>query len=180
MLLYDFICDNELYVANFLHKQPVNYIYDKGTHSTYIDHVLVSQEYNNMIPDYKIINSYYENTSDHLPIRTSIILSVKDLQNTHRNDIEYNNVLKFPTVDWCNETQRDAYRNNIQESAKKLPTIDFISVGAENTKSVVNKASKVLLSKPFTNVVQIYQVLVIPSRRVLVIKYKKTLVESRL
>ena len=76
----------------FLHKQPVNYTYAKGTHCTYIDHVLVSKEYIDMIPDCKIINSSDENTGDQLPIRTSIILSVKDLQNTHRNDIEYNNV----------------------------------------------------------------------------------------
>jgi len=98
-----------------------------------------------MIPDCKIINSYDENTSDHLPIRASIILSVKDLQNTHRNDIEYNNVPKSPTVDWCNETRMDAYRDNIQEAAKKLPTIDFISVGAENAKSVANKACDVII-----------------------------------
>ena len=53
MLLYDFICDNEMHVANFVYKQSVNYTYTKSIHSTYIDHVLIPQEYTHMILDCK-------------------------------------------------------------------------------------------------------------------------------
>ena len=82
MLLYDFICDNELYVARFVYKQPVNYIDTKCIHSTHLDHVLIPQEYTHMILDCKIIDTYVDSTSDHLPIRTSLTINLQDLPNT--------------------------------------------------------------------------------------------------
>ena len=39
VLLFDFICNNNLIVSNFSFDQPVNYTYFKGQHRTYIDHV---------------------------------------------------------------------------------------------------------------------------------------------
>ena len=40
-MLYNFIDDNDLCVANFLFKQNVNFTYSNAAVSSYIDHVLV-------------------------------------------------------------------------------------------------------------------------------------------
>lgn len=54
MLLYDFVCQNDLYSCNFEFAQKVEYTYHKNSNFTYIDHVFFSQYAHN-----KIINCIY-------------------------------------------------------------------------------------------------------------------------
>ena len=41
LLLYDFLCDNDLLVCNFDFRQNINFTYFKGTHHSYIDHCIM-------------------------------------------------------------------------------------------------------------------------------------------
>ena len=42
-MLHDFICNNDLVVANFAFEQPSKYTYFSSNNSSYIDHVFVSR-----------------------------------------------------------------------------------------------------------------------------------------
>jgi exonuclease III len=71
-LLYDFIEDNNLYVANFHYEQEVNFTYSKGGNKSYIDHVLVSRYIHDNVTGCKILSNDSSNTSDHLALSVSL------------------------------------------------------------------------------------------------------------
>jgi exonuclease III len=77
-LLYDFIVVNKLHVANFMFKQTTAYTYfcHKRHVYTYIDHVLVSKPGVDLIRNCTIIPEDSGNLSDHLPLRTSMMIPV--------------------------------------------------------------------------------------------------------
>ena len=41
LILYDFVCDNDMCIGNFGYNQTVNYTYFKGVNRTYIVHVCI-------------------------------------------------------------------------------------------------------------------------------------------
>ena len=42
VILYDFLLDHEMIVANFAYNQDVSCTYKKGNSSSYIDHIIIS------------------------------------------------------------------------------------------------------------------------------------------
>ena len=68
VLLYDFICNNELIVANFEFDQKVDYTYRKSNCSSYIDHCLVTRQLTNMVKECRILLEDQDSTSYHLPV----------------------------------------------------------------------------------------------------------------
>ena len=56
LMLYDFLCDNDMVVTNFLRKQVVNYTYSKGSHTSYIDHVFAPKHMTGVIKNCQIVN----------------------------------------------------------------------------------------------------------------------------
>ena len=71
-MLLDWIDDNQLEISNFNFSQSLNYTYVKGTHKTYIDHILASEQANQWITDCTIISNDPECTSDHFPIEVKL------------------------------------------------------------------------------------------------------------
>ncbi|KAK2157670.1 hypothetical protein LSH36_187g07033 [Paralvinella palmiformis] len=41
LILYDFVCDNDMCIGNFGYTQTMNYMYFKGVNRTYIIHVFI-------------------------------------------------------------------------------------------------------------------------------------------
>jgi len=68
---------NDLYIGNHCSKQKVQYTYFKGQHTSYIDHVLVSNHFSDQITSCNILSDIVDNVSDHLPLRTCISLQLK-------------------------------------------------------------------------------------------------------
>ena len=98
-MLFDFICDNELYVTNFGFKQPVNYTYSKGDHKTYIDHVLMPRHLNSSVVKCEILHDCPGNTSDHFPMKSTITLEIDDQPNTERHDAAPYKAPIFPQIE---------------------------------------------------------------------------------
>ena len=89
MLLYDLVCDYEMTSANFQYKQSVDYTYFKGSTRTYIDHVFISDEMQDNTVGCVILPYDVENTSDHLPMKTTITLQTEQPRNINEVDHGY-------------------------------------------------------------------------------------------
>ncbi len=99
---YDFLVNNSLCIGNFAFKPSVKYTCSKGKHRSYIDHVLV-QKY--LMPTVKgcVILEVPCNTSDHMPIQTSISLDLDNSRSAVDSTKEYPNTgLICPSIDWSN------------------------------------------------------------------------------
>ena len=59
-LLYDFICDNDMYISNFSFKQRSNHTYFKGHTKSYIDHVIVPNRISSYIKECIILDNEHE------------------------------------------------------------------------------------------------------------------------
>ena len=109
LVLNDFLSDNDFFVANFSYKQDVKYTYFKGSHRSYIDHVLVNDFSFSMITDCKILHCFADNTSDHLPILTRFHVKLsKPYGDDYRNEV-LEDIPKFPKCNWDSETFRTMY-----------------------------------------------------------------------
>ena len=106
-LLYNFIEDNDLIVANFLFEQNVNYTYSNVSNATYIDHILVPNYVMDLILKCDILKDDMSNMSDHYAVRILMDIPVygvidngkeisrKFVKETHKprwNDINYQEV----------------------------------------------------------------------------------------
>ena len=127
LLLYDFICDNDLYVSNFQFSQMCNYTYEKGGHRSYIDHVIMSQYMANCVSDCKIVFDDLQ-TSDHLPIRTNVELEVEiDVHvGSCKSDGSSNDAVRVcPIVNWDNRDVSKKY-SELMEKALKAESFHYL------------------------------------------------------
>ena len=62
-MLYDFLNQNEMTVANFMFKQKVSHTYQRGDKQSYIDHMFVPQYFSENIMDCKILSEDLDNMS---------------------------------------------------------------------------------------------------------------------
>ena len=74
VILYDFIVDNKLSVSYFNLHQNVNCTYSKGNVTSYIDHVLITENTRKIVKNFCIHADLANNTSDHLSLSTLIVL----------------------------------------------------------------------------------------------------------
>ena len=67
MLLYDFMCDHELFICNV--KRNINdFTYSKGAKSSYIDYIAInSYAYDNIL-NCEVLHHEDSNNSDHLGV----------------------------------------------------------------------------------------------------------------
>ena len=77
LLLYDFLCENDLYSCNFDFAQDLNYTYCKHISKSYIDHVFFSKHASDRIEKCTILNMA-DVVSDHLPLQISVVIYVSD------------------------------------------------------------------------------------------------------
>ena len=112
--LYDFMTENELCVANFAFPQEVNYTYRKGTHKTYIDHVLVPKFLLQNIVSCKIAGYDDIPSSDHLPIVTTMELPMRT---SISNQTEVNEpATQLVKLDWDNKELCKMFQESLSSS----------------------------------------------------------------
>jgi hypothetical protein len=59
-------------------KQPVHHTFVRAERTSYIDHILASQDACAFIEDCKILATLEDNVSDHLPLKVTMHLPVPD------------------------------------------------------------------------------------------------------
>ena len=128
-LLYNFMCHNDLYSCNFDYDQDVNYTFYKNGVSSYIDHVFFSKFAYDNVTDCKIL-CLPENVSDHLPIRTNIVLDIKVTSDCSSPKTVG---ALYPRIDWSDNRQCQSFSQHIAETAMTLPHVDIDSI--QNLKS---------------------------------------------
>ena len=75
LLLYDFMCHNDMICGNFNYDQTVNHTFHKNGFTSYIDHVLLSSYVCSQITSCYIMSDIADNVSDHFPLKTAITLN---------------------------------------------------------------------------------------------------------
>jgi exonuclease III len=130
-LLYDFLSDNELYVANFSFAQDVNYTFKNTTSRSYIDHIMIMESLAEKVLNCKI-QSDDDNVSDHLPLCCHIKLSIK------RNMSNHNTTIDKANVNWSDHNVQKAYSDKLRSvlRSKPLPSMDQVLSTEEAEKSV--------------------------------------------
>ena len=109
VLLYDFICSNEMAVANFTKKQTINHTYAKGAQRSYIDHVLVPSH---MVTDIEgcEIKQHMDNASDHYAIVCVFKMNIEPCS------MPYETNQSFPRTQWSKSGFCALYRINLQST----------------------------------------------------------------
>ncbi len=135
MLLYDFLCTNKICVGNFAYNHLVNYTYIKGSHRSYIDHVILPRYiFNNLcnctISDQTVDG--YEWSSGHLPIRTHCTLSINEPEQSNLTDNNAQDIPKFPFMKWDDRNVRDSYEENIRVVLHKVMNVTFNDITDKN------------------------------------------------
>ena len=109
VILYDFIVDNKLSVSNFNFHQNVNYTYSKGNVTSYIDHVLITENTREIVKNCCIHADFANNTSDHLPLSTLISLTLSK----HNIASTVSKAQEFPRATWRDKKFVASYTRNI-------------------------------------------------------------------
>ena len=94
LLLYDFICQNDLYSCNLYYNQQIDYTYHRNNSVSYIDHVFCSRYIPNILNCTILANT--DEISNHLPLQTQFILRFNNTVFTSDNCIKLNN--QFTTL----------------------------------------------------------------------------------
>ena len=102
-LLYEFLSDNDLFVANFSFTQTTNYTFKNHCSKSYIDHVIAPISLADNIINCKILCEK-DNVSDHLPLSCHCNITVNS------NVPSHNVASAKPKVDWYDHNVQNAYR----------------------------------------------------------------------
>ena len=124
LLLYDFLCSNDLCVANFAYGQSVDYTYTKGNKKSYIDHVFLSRYSFEQLTNCSIVdfNVNDEWSSDHLPIRTEILMNIDSGATTGENKLQHPPV--FAHVNWDHPDSSVKYKQFVADGLQAVHKID--------------------------------------------------------
>ena len=127
MQLYDFLCNNEMVVANFSFQQEINYTYRKGQHRTYIDHMLMTNQAMRNVTQCKIIYSDECWTSDHFPLETVYSLHVP----SDETEAPYcDQHTEYPKINWSNSTTRSDYNKRLAQAFQSSANFDYSAVNS--------------------------------------------------
>ena len=98
--------NNDMVAADMEAKQTVNYTYFSSSlqHTTWIDHVLVCEHDLPTIKSCNIVPIQDSNTSDHLPIQTTVRIYPSSTSKSSQSLPEFN-----PRPNWNSPSARDAY-----------------------------------------------------------------------
>ena len=152
LLMYNFMVDNELYVANHSFPQQINHTYHKGRDTTYIDHVLVST--------FLDINSCgimcdIDNVSDHYPPLTDITLqctSVEQVLHSDNGMTSPDNGMTSPDsgmtittrVNWSDPVIKRNYSRHVDEAHMNLVS-DLTDLHIQNHDDALLAVNKLCL-----------------------------------
>ena len=120
-VLYDFIAENNMLVANYCFPQSSNHTWRNGVLKSYIDHILLPEWLIDNVTSCEIVPDCDENNSDHLPIRCCL-----QFERPPRNDApgNANPCEKRPKMNWDDPQVRDAYSAAL---AKQLSSLHLVS-----------------------------------------------------
>ena len=118
VLTYDFLCENNTCVANFMFDQKVNYTFKRGTSSSYIDHVFIQWHNLHIIKRCDILHDNSDNVSDHFPISFTLDLPLSSQTQEGKVNERCNNST-YPA--WDNPTFSSCYSNAVSELMDAIP-----------------------------------------------------------
>ena len=113
ILMYDFLMNNELHMANFNFNQPVNYTYFSKHAQSYINHMFISQNAWGYVLDCKILSDIQDNVSDHFPLCLSVKLPVNI---TYKDNDFSDNINKFPRINWSDNLLCSQYSSLVSDA----------------------------------------------------------------
>ena len=138
VLLYDFMCDHELFICNG--KRNMNdFTYSKGATSSYIDYIAInSYAYDNIL-NCEVLHHEDSNNSDHLGVSCQLNVECQltegDAYSTQRTHCR---------PKWENDDFRRAYLQSLQSALAKLPVTNPDEVEPENAQAVINSQCSIL------------------------------------
>ena len=113
VLLYDFICLNDLYVANFISHQTVNHTYFKAGQRSYLDHILVPKSMHDDILSCNILSKEPDNVSDHYALSIRLKLSLKNIEKRLSEGMD--NMISFPKTRWNDKESVACYQESLKD-----------------------------------------------------------------
>ena len=137
-ILYDFICDQELCVANFLQEQNLNYTYYKAGTTSYIDHILVPLHAEN-VRKCSILDDLSDNTSDHLAL--SLAICVPSCVETNCVAASTDEYVPITRPDWNNPKYIQSYKQQVKADIGRIPVIEPDKVKPGDAQDVINNLS---------------------------------------
>jgi len=140
LILYDFTVQQQMVVSNFMFPQGYDYTYVKGSNTSYIDHILVSESICERIKQCVILNDGL-NCSDHLPISMLIDLPMPIVN-------EQNCSAELPRysyrVKWSDPTFVTSYQDNLRRELSQIPLTAPDTVPGEKALTIVNDMNHML------------------------------------
>ena len=118
-MLYDFILNNDLTVANFAFNQTANYTYSKGNCSSYIDHCFVNSKYDQCIKDCRILADVPDCASDHFPVTVSIRVPLPALSITV-NGTQEKFERQHASINWRDKKIQNEYAEALSGIVKEM------------------------------------------------------------
>ena len=136
-ILYDFICDQELCIANFNEEQKVNYTFQRGRSKSYIDYILVPQYLVNSVKKCVILDDACENVSDHLALAMTITISLEETSQS--NGLSEKS--KICQQNWDNPTFVKRYSQVVGQHVSNIRLLDPSKIAREDAECVLNDLS---------------------------------------
>ena len=147
VMLYDLICDHDMFVANFTYKQDINYTYRKAGDKSYIDHLLIPQYCINMLEHCRILCNDYNNVSDHYAISCGITLPTSrssGLMTSEKEQQKYHVSPKIPRYDFENRQFQELYADNVYVNMANIVPVNKDKLCEQSARQYVNKLSNQL------------------------------------
>ena len=123
-MLYDFLNQNEMTVANFMFKQKVSHTYQQGDKQSYIDHMFVPQYFSENIMDCKILSEDLDSMSDHTAVSMAVKVPVIESQSAGSQKKNY----KFPHARWADPLFQCHYSHAVSQALEEIPIINIDTV----------------------------------------------------
>lgn len=134
-LLYDFICDNDFYVANFAFQQSIQYTYSNCKNKSYIDHMLLPMSLFENTLACTIMDSS-TNVSDHKALTCTITLDVLN-DSTCQSNSDNSRSREYSRVDWSDARTRENYKQAVQAELSKTPIVTPDDITSKSKAEVV-------------------------------------------
>ena len=134
-VLYDFISNNEMCVANFLFPQDICYTFKSVKGSSYIDHILIPTYMYENVLNCRILDGDSDNVSDHCAVAVNLDIKVEFTS----NDRNPGSLLPiFPYPKWHDGDFLSRYADNMCEVMNNMPIILPESVSPCKAKNQIN------------------------------------------
>ena len=131
VLLYDFLCDNELVMCN-TKESPDHFTYHKEPHSSYIDFMFINSYAHDKVIHCDVLHHDNMNNSDHLGVRCELYVDCPD---TPAAKIK---CPKSQRISLNNAEYRTTYLQSLQSALASIPVIDPSRVKVNNAHAVIN------------------------------------------